>query len=109
MSYLQHDRSKDLVGGKTLNTELPGETLFVKLPDGKEIKAGLCKRTPQGILIVSRSLSSPKISVGATCVSAPERRIHGAGADTQVCPYANSPNFGSTETMLENKTLEEIR
>ena len=51
MSYLQHDRSKDLVAGKDVEYRIDGKNLFVKLPDGKEIKAGLCLRNPQGLLI----------------------------------------------------------
>ena len=51
MNNFQHDRSKDLVAGKDVEYRIAGGNLFVRLPDGKEIKAGLCRRTPQGLLI----------------------------------------------------------
>ena len=51
MNYFQHDQSQNLVAGKDVEFRIDGKNLIVKLPDGKEIKAGLCRRTPQGLMI----------------------------------------------------------
>ena len=44
LTYFNHDRSNELAAGKDVEYRIAGGKLFVKTPNGKEIKAGLCKR-----------------------------------------------------------------
>ncbi len=56
-----HNKSKDLTTGHEVQFRIAEGNLFVKMPDGKEIKAGLCRNVlgsfvldagnPQGALI----------------------------------------------------------
>jgi len=59
MTYFSHDKSKLLKPDSDVSYRISGKSLFVKTPDGDEIKSSLCEKLASGVKCGSDFFGSP--------------------------------------------------